>query len=88
MAYIDTKYLFQCETCRHHISGKCDTWCDHGEEYIPLMTKIPTADVVEVVRCGQCKWYLKGSMSCGHPFGLSSDRVMTTQFCSKGELKL
>ena len=46
------------------------------------------ADIAEVVRCGQCKWYLKCSMKCGHPFGLSSDRVMTTQFCSKGELKL
>ena len=48
MAYIDTKYLFECETCRHHLSGKCDTWCDHGEEYIPVMTKIPTANVEEV----------------------------------------
>lgn len=53
-----------------------------------LITNQPTADVVKVVRCGQCKWHLKGSMSCGHPFGLSSDRVMTTQFCSEGELKL
>ena len=48
MPYIDTKYLFECETCRHHLNGKCNTWCDHGEEYIPVMTKIPTADVEEV----------------------------------------
>lgn len=48
MAYIDTKYLFKCETCRNHRSGKCDTWCDHGEEYIPDMNNIPTADVEEV----------------------------------------
>ena len=48
MAYIDTKYIGECETCRHHISGKCDTWCDHGECYRPNMSKIPTADVVEV----------------------------------------
>lgn len=56
MAYIDTKYLFDCNTCRHHWSGKCDTWCDHSEEYRPNMSKIPIADVVEVVRCKDCKW--------------------------------
>lgn len=48
MAYIDTKYLGKCETCRHHRSGKCDTWCDCGECYSPDMSKIPEADVVEV----------------------------------------
>ena len=50
MAYIDTKYLGKCETRRHHRSGQCDTWCDCGECYQPDMTKIPTADVVEVKR--------------------------------------
>lgn len=44
MAYIDTKYLFKCETCRHHISDGCNTWCENGECYSPNMTKIPTAD--------------------------------------------
>lgn len=48
MAYIDTKYLGKCETCRHHVSGGCNTYCDHGEEYSPNLFKIPTADVVEV----------------------------------------
>lgn len=56
MAYIDTKYLFKCETCRNHRSGKCDTWCDHGEEYIPDMNNIPTADVEEVKHA---KWEIK-----------------------------
>lgn len=51
-AYIDTKYIGECETCRHHINGKCDTWCDHGECYRPNMSKIPTADVVEVPESG------------------------------------
>lgn len=40
--------MFKCETCRNHRSGKCDTWCDHGEEYIPDMNNIPTAEVEEV----------------------------------------
>lgn len=57
MAYIDTKYLFKCETCRYHISGGCNTYCDHREEYSPNLSKIPTADVVEVVRCKDCAHY-------------------------------
>lgn len=49
MAYIDTKYLGKCETCRHCVSDiKCSTYCDHGEEYSPNLSKIPTADVAEV----------------------------------------
>ena len=46
--YIDAEHLFKCETCRHHRSGGCDTWCENGECYSPDMSKIPTADVVEV----------------------------------------
>lgn len=48
MAYIDAKYLFKCETCRSMRSGKCTSFCDSGECYSPNMSKIPTADVVEV----------------------------------------
>lgn len=48
MPYIDTKYLGKCETCRHHSNSGCNTYCDHGEEYSPNLSKIPTADVVEV----------------------------------------
>ena len=48
MAYIDTKYLGKCETCRRCRSGGCNAFCDCGEEYSPDMSKIPTADVAEV----------------------------------------
>lgn len=48
MAYIDTKYLFKCETCRKMREGGCNTFCDSGEMYSPDITKIPTADVIEV----------------------------------------
>lgn len=48
MAYIDTKHLFQCTTCKNHNKSGCATLCDHGEQYIPDMKKIPTADVEEV----------------------------------------
>lgn len=46
--YIDAEHLFKCETCRHHRSGGCDTWCENGECYSPDMSKIPTADVVPI----------------------------------------
>ena len=85
MAYIDTKYLFQCETCRHHRSGKCDTWCYHGEAYIPLMTKIPTADVEEVVRCSECLHYDFQHHQCDNPLGLWSTYM--DKFCCYGERK-
>lgn len=50
MAYIDTKYIGDCDTCRHYFDGLgCGlAYCDHGESYSPNMSKIPTADVVEV----------------------------------------
>ena len=48
MAYIDTKYLFECKTCRRYKNGKCDSWCECGEQYSPNMSKIPNADVAEV----------------------------------------
>ena len=48
--YIDAEHLFKCETCRHHSADGCNTWCENGECYSPDMSKIPTADVVKVVR--------------------------------------
>ncbi len=45
MPYIDTKYLFKCETCRNFRNNVCRTFCESGEGYSPSMDKIPTADV-------------------------------------------
>lgn len=44
MRIIDADLMFKCETCRHHRSGGCNTYCDHGEEYSPDMSKLPTID--------------------------------------------
>ena len=63
MPYIDTKYIGKCETCRHHSDSGCDTWCDCGECYQPNMSKIPTADVVEV-RHGTWTLHKNGSGTC------------------------
>lgn len=42
-------------------SGECTAFCDAGECYSPDITKIPTADVVEVVRCKDCKKFMEYS---------------------------
>lgn len=55
--YIDADYLFKCFSCRHFDGDECDTFCDSYECYSPDMSKIPTADVVEVVRCKDCIWF-------------------------------
>lgn len=81
MPYIDTKYLGKCETCRHHSNSGCNTYCDHGEEYSPNLSKIPTADAVEVVRCKDCK--NNGNFfKC--PFD-SDVKCRKEDFCSYGE---
>lgn len=44
MRLINADLMFKCETCRHHRNGGCNTYCDHGEEYSPNMSKLPTID--------------------------------------------
>ena len=80
MAYIDTKYLGKCETCRHDISGKCDVWCENGEFYSPNLSKIPTADVVEVVRCKDCAYRYTKYCNAKH------ERA-DMDYCSSGDEK-
>ena len=86
--YIDTNYLFKCPTCRHFDGDECDTFCDSYECYSPDMSKIPTADVVEVVRCKDCEYFGKdmgyGKHDCKKyemPYCLETD------FCSYGKRK-
>ena len=86
--YIDTKYLFQCETCHHHKSGKCDTWCENGENYRPDMSKIPIADVTEIVRCEDCKYIHGPQYGIGYcyPEDSASYRVVSLDdFCKYGK---
>ena len=84
MAYIDTKYLGKCETCRHHSNSGCNTYCDHGEEYSPSLSKIPTADVVEVVRCKDCDVPHNKWLGCPYLNGLIPPPDF---YCAKGTPK-
>lgn len=54
MRLIDADLMFKCETCRHHRNGGCNTYCDHGEEYSPDMSKLPTIDPEELRPKGEC----------------------------------
>lgn len=84
MAYIDTKHLGKCETCRHCRSGSCNTFCDCGEEYSPDMSKIPTADVVEV-KHGEWKYYRKDDIAvcknCSYEHNLGAYHQFATNYC-------
>lgn len=33
----------ECKRCAHHVTGKCDTFCDHGEEFQPKKEKSTTS---------------------------------------------
>lgn len=87
MAYIDTKYLFKCETCRHcRGEYKCNTYCDHGEEYSPNLSKIPAADVApksEVAR-EIAEFLFRRSRSLQHLFKDNSDSAQ----CFRGRFEL
>lgn len=89
MAYIDTKYLGKCETCRHHSDSGCKIWCDAGEGYSPNMFKIPTADVVEVVRCKECVFCVKADNLDNYICSatINPNYVPLDHFCSYGERK-
>ena len=59
---IDIKQLYQCETCSHHFSGKCDTWCECGESYRPAMALLKIIEAEEV-RHGE--WINNHCSVCG-----------------------
>lgn len=50
--------------------------------------EIPAADVVPVVRCRECKHWVKCWGACGHPDnGWDAPPMGPEDFCSKGERK-
>ena len=84
----------------HAVDAVLDVYCDTPdidlscEKFEAVILKIPTADVVEVVRCKDCKWY--SELACGERELLGSQgwcnevmaRPMPSDgFCSFGERK-
>lgn len=56
-------------------------WC------VKIIKNTPTADVVEVVRCRDCKWWKRMNgdkrLQCFHGHGLI--RTTENDYCSRGE---
>lgn len=61
MELIDRVSFNNCWACIHHVTGKCDTWCDHGESFKMRddVAKAEVIDAVPVVRCKNCEHYRK-----------------------------
>lgn len=55
----------------------CSGRCTQGIKYIPA------ADVVEVVRCKDCKWFVDEGMLCGNNIFIHFDHF----YCYYGERK-
>lgn len=87
--YIRVSDLNECETCRHHRTGSCDTWCDYGEAYQIDWSKVKKVDAVEVVRCKDCKyWHMfkEDFYACRNVNG-TNNYGDEDGFCSCGERK-
>lgn len=89
--YIDVNLLGECNTCRNYVNLKCTTFCDCGESYSPAISKLPIADVVEVVRCKDCKYWFSSNNDdahyCKYQYGLQG-LVAEEDYCSYGERKI
>lgn len=55
-------------------------------EIVGILSDIPSADVVEVVRCKDCKWYEKEWCYCGLHNNADKD-IKPTDYCIYGERK-
>ena len=59
------------------------TWSNAYEECADNVDEFPTADVVEVVRCKDCKWWK--DIGCAIYIADDSDKPKENDFCSFGE---
>lgn len=71
-----------CKDCIHYDICTFHLTADEYKDCVHFKNK---ADVVEVVRCKDCTWYI--GRRCGNPFGLKSDHIIPSEFCSNGERK-
>lgn len=49
------------------------------------LSRVPAADVREVVTCAKCRYYSEKQKKCGHVNGLS-ELVFPTDYCSYGSI--
>ena len=60
----------------------------HGNVHYEDLKNLPTADVIEVVRCRDCKWYTEGLTECEEWQGCGNLGISLPHenwFCAYGE---
>lgn len=70
-------------------------WTWAGKAAFDKLKAIPAADVVEVVRCGECKhsimhkfpYNYEKVLACNDPHGMTIRAVKPMHFCSYGKRK-
>lgn len=65
----------------------CTTWAEAFEEVADMIDGTPTADVVEIVRCKDCKHNPKYEWFTCPAAGLNEKQRPETAWCWKGERK-
>lgn len=70
-----------CKGCNSYSEIKCRS-CS-VDDVIGFIEDVPTADVVEVVRCKDCKHFLLHRMACINPF--HNGWCTINDYCSYGE---
>ena len=70
------------------IDEKMQTAAIIAKHCLDQIKEAPTADVVEVVRCKDCKWcedLLMSGLYCNHPDNRNPIHCLPTDFCNCGE---
>ena len=80
--YIDADALGIGKANRDVFDNKA--YADGWNAAIDIIESSPTADVVEAVRCKDCKFFCRGKMCYCEEFG---GIVAEEDFCSRGERK-
>jgi hypothetical protein len=93
--YNELVYKLECLLC-HATGGRyskagysLEDMCRMVDEHIDrCIDELPRADVVEVVRCKDCKWcedLLMSGLYCNHPDNRNPINCLPTDFCNCGE---
>ena len=78
--YIDADALGIGKANRDVFENK--SYADGWNAAIDIIESAPTADVAEVVRCKDCKFFFRGKRCCCEKF---AGIVTEDDFCSRGE---
>ena len=82
--YIDADKLKEAWYTKHNITEEDCGACFVGYSEVPrFIDNAPTADVVEVVRCKDCKWFHR--IGCAIEISDKSDAPTDNDYCSFGE---